>query len=529
VDHYEARFQASDSWEGVSKESYYQMISSEYPQAIGEFRKVPPPDPNSGQMRFIIDDALDWFTMQPFLEKHVYVHDFVSPVTDTVDIGAEWVFPHPLTGGSAVFTDTWELVVVSEPESEPEDIKAVTHILPQDATLERFLQIAELTYPRRRTIGFSPHQVRALNVRRNVVAHWDEPESRQQALRDFYAEKDPDIVVRFFPDDSLPPPPPPPPPPAPDPFMLPTYHMQRPFSGWIENVRRLADAGKPLKWVFIVHEGMENIHAIREASPTTKGVYRLVISQREQGDLLLSSDTRTAAYSFWRRFSDSALATKIDAVTSINETIGTGPDAAAERQATVEFDAAFAEIVAQESEIAPVTLLAPPGNPDHGAETEELIPAVIATAANNGYLGPHTYFPCHPGTGISERWMQREGRHYHMRPMLSWYPTFKAAGVTKLPPLLPLETAAVGAYLRADGRPGGFITSGMGWRDAGCLRGDIVRYLQLLLTYVNQVEQWNKDNDYLVECLAIFTQGYVEWEKFQFNREFSQLFSLLLG
>lgn len=318
--------------------------------------------------------------------------------------------------------------------------------------------------------------------------------------------------------------------PTPDPYTLTGYHMQRPFTNWIEYIERLYEAAQPLKWLFIVHEGMENIHIAREKSPGIKGAYRLIISQSEQGDYLdwaWDGDPIEAATHYWNRFGEAALRNKIDAVVSLNETFGVNQ--LEEIRKTVKFDIAFCQVVYEASggTIAPVVLVAPPGNPEHGAEVEMLIPAAEASVQYGGYIGAHTYFPATPDRARVLKWIREEGIHYHMRPQLSWDPVFRASGI--FASYLGLEGGGVAAYVREDGRPGGFITSGAGWRHEDALNGDLNLYAECL-SEINLIKMnWNATHSNRTELEAIFSSGRAGWGDFQVNEnEWPVIFNLLV-
>lgn len=307
--------------------------------------------------------------------------------------------------------------------------------------------------------------------------------------------------------------------PEPQPYTMLGYHLQRAFYGWLDHVGHLHNIGQPLKWVFFVAEGMENIHRVRERSPGTKGVYRLVLSQEEQGVYLTWAlkDPIKAATHYWNRFAQSALTNQIDAVVSLNETFGM--HGLEDIRKTVAFDVAFCQVVQEQSDgtIAPVVLVAPPANPDHGAEVEMLTPAARACVDAGGYIGAHTYFPATPDRDRVLRWIREEGLHYHLRPQLSWDPVFRAAGVH--PRYLGLEAGAVAAHIRQDGRPGGFRGAEAGWRGPTSLAGDLTLYAECLAEVDALKRNWNVKHNHRVEFEGVFSSGYVGWEKFQVNED----------
>ena len=154
------------------------------------------------------------------------------------------------------------------------------------------------------------------------------------------------------------------------------------------------------------------------------------------------------------------------------------------------------------------------GNPDHGLETEMLLPAASAAVRNEGWLGYHPYFPCTPEKAA--RWMETEWEHYHGRALASWDVSFAKFNVE--PRYLFTEGGAVGATVRDDGRPGA-LNANAGWKYSGCLNGDLDAYIVLLLRFREKVAEWNATHDNRAETLTIFTTGasYIGWPEFTFN------------
>jgi hypothetical protein len=203
----------------------------------------------------------------------------------------------------------------------------------------------------------------------------------------------------------------------------------------------------------------------------------------------------------------------VHAVETINEVIEAGNIIKIDK--AVKFDTAFAELVYDRSggKVVPITLTAPPGNPEHGSEVERLMAAVRATIEAGGALGPHTYFPANGEH--TEGWMETEQFHHHKRPLLSWDATFAQHGLE--PRYLFGEAGAVGVQVRDDGRPGVFAPE-VGWRTGYCLNGDLQRYINLLLRYQELIEEWNRAHNHRCEGYMIFTTGIgIGWRDFLFN------------
>ena len=149
-----------------------------------------------------------------------------------------------------------------------------------------------------------------------------------------------------------------------------------------------------------------------------------------------------------------------------------------------------------------------------------------AAIETDGILVPHLYFPVRPEPGISEEWMLsgQVQYDYHLRPILSWFPTFADAGidVSKLR-LVSGEDGAVGAHKNAVGLPGGYKDAGAGWRRYDALNGDFPRYVNLLEWYEEDCQEYEQ-----IEGWVIFTQGHVDWDHFQFNNKWALLLDRLL-
>jgi hypothetical protein len=167
------------------------------------------------------------------------------------------------------------------------------------------------------------------------------------------------------------------------------------------------------------------------------------------------------------------------------------------------------------------------GNPDHGIEETWLLPAVRAAIDTDALLMPHTYFPVTPAATVSEAWMKsaQVQYDYHLRPVLSWLKTFKAAGIdTSKLRFLFGECGACGASVNEAGLPGGYLHQDAGWRSNESLDEDLPRYLKLLAWYEGLCQEWPQ-----IEGWTIFTSGRVGWQYFQFNAEWGELVDALVG
>ena len=86
----------------------------------------------------------------------------------------------------------------------------VVHVLPPDATAQRFREVADAAFPAKQTVGFSYDDagVGALDDRTAIL--WDIPADKRAAFSAFYAQYYPGVKVVFKPDAATPPPQPPP-------------------------------------------------------------------------------------------------------------------------------------------------------------------------------------------------------------------------------------------------------------------------------------------------------------------------------
>jgi hypothetical protein len=344
----------------------------------------------------------------------------------------------------------------------------------------------------------------------------------------WFDEHYPEVGVQFIQGKEEPPPPPPPPPlPEPSNVIKAGFHLQRPFDGCLDIIKRCADAGRPMAWVKVVQENLEIIEQGRLLSPDTQWMYRYI--PREQPAFFIHAPDYWQALdqSTFKPMFDRAVELGYDAVeTPVNEVIGThNPDIVMQN---VSFDAAYCYWCRVKSgdRVAPAILTPGGGNPDHGYETSLLIPAARAAIETDGILVPHTYFPVHPAPNVSEEWMgsAQVQYDYHLRPVLSWLPTFADAGidVSKLRFVFG-ETGACGARFSAVALPGGYIDAGAGWRRYDALNGDLPRNINLLEVYEDLCQLYPQ-----IEGWQIFTQGHVKWGNWQFNKEWVPFLDRLL-
>jgi hypothetical protein len=243
-------------------------------------------------------------------------------------------------------------------------------------------------------------------------------------------------------------------------------------------------------------------------------LFRFWIGDQEQ--YLNNPDKRQAAWDYLNRFLPALAANEqwIDYVESLNEVIGKHDIPGI--QNAVAFDVAFAQALAKSGvNVAPALLTAAVGNPDHGAETEMLIPAVEAAIFHGGVLAPHGYWP---QDGPLVNWREHIGR-----PLDSWDAIFGHHG---LDPRYILGEC--GVIYSPDGGLSFDPTGQRGWRHPDCLNSDWLAYLTHLDQLNQKVNLWNADHGGRCLGVTLFTSGVgVGWEWFQLGAsEFADLAQL---
>lgn len=202
------------------------------------------------------------------------------------------------------------------------------------------------------------------------------------------------------------------------------------------------------------------------------------------------------------------------AVEGLNETIATG--ATEDIRRVVEFERQFAYRVAElPYNCVPAVLNTAVGNPQHGDETEMLIPAVRAAVETEGFVGYHSYWPCNP----TQTWLQEDWEHFAGRWAESWDPTFQAAGLR--PRYILTESGPIG-------NSNVHLDALNGWRHPRCNDGNWEKTLGEIMFF--ELMAWasvpGQEGRYWGQCL--FTTGNVGWEYFQFRRaQFEAIAELL--
>jgi murein DD-endopeptidase MepM/ murein hydrolase activator NlpD len=250
---------------------------------------------------------------------------------------------------------------------------------------------------------------------------------------------------------------------------------------------------------------IELSRAIKDRSPNTLVVYRHHVSHQEP--YYNTDNPLRTANQFLDTHRDALARNQawIDADESLNEEVPTHNNHKLSQ--AVAFDVAFAQALSDSGiDVAPVLLCGAVGNPDHGTETELLIPAARAAVQHNGFLGYHAYFWANTNESGLDSWW----RHHAGRALESWDPVFRRAGL--YPRYIFGEFGAVGS------NDGYALFEGQGWKHPGCMNENAERYLQHLKSWADRVNAWNADHNDRALGGTIFTTGIgIGWEYFQFH------------
>jgi hypothetical protein len=131
------------------------------------------------------------------------VTDYTLNVQHDTILPAPGLYPHHLPGGGFQLTypnDT----PVDPPDGGDMDCNPRVpyareyYVLPQDATLARYLEVAQQAYAGRKTLAFSYDDAgHAPGVSSNTAVLYDIPAEKQQEFIDWYAEHYPATTVIF--------------------------------------------------------------------------------------------------------------------------------------------------------------------------------------------------------------------------------------------------------------------------------------------------------------------------------------------
>jgi hypothetical protein len=218
---------------------------------------------------------------------------------------------------------------------------------------------------------------------------------------------------------------------------------------------------------------------------------------------------------------EGALSGKPFVVEGLNETIATG--AVEDIRRVVEFESLFAHrLVELPFNAIPCLLNTAVGNPQHGAETEMLVPAARATVEVGGFLGYHSYWP----TIGNRSWLEVDWQHYAGRWAESWDPVFRAHGLR--PHYLLTEGGPIGGGTYYDDNEDKWkphLNAGAGWRSPDCNNGDWNKTLNQILRFDQLAHQTIPGQEGRYGGIVLFTVGGGgRWEHFNFTApEFDSL------
>lgn len=285
-------------------------------------------------------------------------------------------------------------------------------------------------------------------------------------------------------------------------------HLQTPVYGWLYNVARAADVGKPYRIIkaFWVEAGKE----IKAISPNTITVYRKHIEHQDpylDKAFISPSHADEAADEFIFTFKDSLNQHgNIDYVESLNETYPSANRNAQEK--AVAFDRAFIRRLRIHCPgVKPVVYTAPPGNIDHH-EYDVLLYLAKECEKAGGAFGYHNYWSVvnkHSYVNSADH-----AKDYHMR----WNDTldhYLVSNGIRVKHMLG-ESGAIGA-----GPTGYWQKPDDGWRHPDVWNADEDGYLSDLAAMDLLYEETLAAREGRLLGATLFTTGqpYVGWEHFQ--------------
>lgn len=285
-----------------------------------------------------------------------------------------------------------------------------------------------------------------------------------------------------------------------------SFHVQAPVDGLLDYVARV----KPAVLKLCHCSGLAR--SVHQASPETLIVYRKVWNDWRHY-IYGYDDMELAAHDFiawlWPELEE--MHDGVDgnpfAIEGLNETIATG--AIEDIARAVEFETEFAYQLAYDTPFhaLPIVLNTAVGNPEHGAETAMLVPAVQAAIEAGGFVGYHAYWP----TNRHHSWLESDWRHFAGRWATSWDETFRERGLRP-------------HYILTEGGPIGdsnhHLNAGAGWRAPTCLNGDweLARDEILVFDELARRSRPGREGRYHGICLFTVGGGH-DWRHFAFERE----------
>lgn len=386
-----------------------------------------------------------------------------------------------------------------------EQYARVYNVVPQDVTLERFLEIARIAWERgHQTVGGSYDDAGVGDLDDRTAVLWDIPQSERQTYIDWYAEHYPGVRVvfegesngsveppaeLFYSDNGI------------------GLHVIFGKEGWLEYLQR----GRP-RLVKVFSAG--DAYRAKLANPQCRVIWRHYVPNDGEwingahGPIpdaaakfmgLYLAEARAAAQAFG--ISEADLWAHIDVIESINEVIGTFDP---ETPRAVEFDVTFAELVNDRLDATRAGILTiPVGNP-HESEVEKLLPAAEIASKQGHYLAPHAYWTANPShCWLEDKWQWHAGRFTQWDEVFvehKFYPRY--------------YFGEIGAVYSVTGDD---MSSGRGWRS--CYGGDFDRYIERLARYNELLADWNATHGNRALGGTVFTYSGWGWDDFTWTPE----------
>lgn len=389
---------------------------------------------------------------------------------------------------------------VSECRGTPrEQYKRTYHLLPQTATKEQSLTIAELVYPNRGTVGFSADDagIGDLDNKTVNVIHYTEQD--WEGIDNFFQQYYPGTQVEhtYFYD--------------PEPPSEPEVHLRS------NNVVGLHSGYGKAGWDQYLTQALPTVQKCfsggfaleaKRLAPDALIVWRkyadhdveveepLREKARELVDLY-DSEIHTMANNTGITYANLLAQMNGIVIETLNEKI---PTFAPERlQQVVEFDIHFCELVHDRfgGYLRPGILTAAIGNP-HETEVHYLVPAARAAVQYNGLLGYHGYWTANENQDwLEEKWQWHAGR------WTEWDKVF-------------VEAECYPEYYLGEGgivysTMGDDFNSGKGWKSCGSFE----KYLMSLDKFQQLTMAWNAEHGNRCHGLTVFGYGNWGWDDFE--------------
>ena len=471
----------------------------------------------------------DWFTYNnDFSDREwmTYSPGFKA-LYGTVDLLIE--FESHTLAGIDFFIDNVQFN--SEAQPQPVECRGtprvqyerVYNLLPQGATVEQLLDVAEKAYPERQTIGFSADDagIGDLNVRRVDVWWFTPTDWDKDELNEFYAQYYPGVSVVHYNDFTGGDPPLPPVEPptgnAPQPIVhyssnFVGFQSYIPKAGWLDYIK----VAKPTVCKFF---SCGDVIRAKQAQPQMLSVWRKHVDN--DGGWLVGDRVANARHLI--SLYEAELATTynnmgisraeaigyIDVIESLNETIPSNN--AAHIKAAVEFDVSFSQFTKTlfgDGAVKAGILNTAVGNPfavsdDGGAEISLLLPAAKESHEGRAILGYHGYWSADTTQSyLLQNWEWHAGR------WTEWDKVFNQHGY--YPQYYLGECGICYSYPASHGAQ---FVSTKGWKSCG----NFQNYINQIEDFNELIDDWNYFNQGRCWGSTIFIYGHDGWKDFDFE------------